>query len=257
METESSYTSAEVEAAFKYAAGTQVDADLEARYQEILSRSTVEVITLGGDAEAASEAVTARSAGDLEPIITGENAVYSRGNPGVPISYAVKYLKDDRLAKLGYTTEYTATECTSVQTRNTVTMRLDRFFVRKDCDGGANGDGEFSFRAIVQNGPTREKDISRSGTLGDGQSISLNEEVVFEANRVPGYQFALTFYSTERDRDFFQQVFNDDRMNNRRAVKRHEFTSTGWTNLNGGARIALVNGSSGCQAELIYSVEVI
>src|SRR6056297_472154 len=54
METSSSYTSAEVEAAFKYAAGTQVDADLEARYQEILSRSTVEVITLGGDAEAAS-----------------------------------------------------------------------------------------------------------------------------------------------------------------------------------------------------------
>src|SRR6056297_2249341 len=185
METSSSYTSAEVEAAFRYAAGAQVDGDLEARYEEILERSTVEVITLGGNAAVASEAVTARSAGDLEPIITGENAVYSRGNPGVPISYAVKYLKDDRLAKLGYTTEYTATECSSTQTRNTVTMTLDRFFVRKDCDG-AEGDGEFSFRAIVQNGPTREKDISRSGTLGDGQSISLNEEVVFDANRVPG-----------------------------------------------------------------------
>ncbi|MCS4221623.1 thiol-activated cytolysin family protein [Salinibacter ruber] len=257
METESSYTSAEVEAAFKYAAGTQVDADLEARYEEILSRSTVEVITLGGNAAVASEAVTARSAGDLEPIITGENAVYSRSNPGVPISYAVKYLKDDRLAKLGYTTEYTATECSSTQTRNTVTMTLDRFFVRKDCDGGLNGPGEFSFRAIVQNGPTREKDISRSGDLSDGQSISLNEEVVFEGNRVPGYQFALTFYSTERDRDISGRVFNDSRMDNRRAVKRHEFTSSGWTNLNGGARIALVNGSGDCRAELFYSVTVI
>jgi thiol-activated cytolysin len=256
METESSYTSAEVEAAFKYAAGTQVDADLEARYQEILSRSTVEVITLGGDAEAASEAVTARSAGDLEPIITGENAVYSRGNPGVPISYAVKYLKDDQLAKLGYTTEYTATECASVQTRNTVTMTLDRFFVRKDCDGLGLGPGEFSFRAIVQNGPTREKDISRSGELSDGQSLSLNEEVVFEANRVPGYQFALTFYSTETDEDLITGRFNDSRMSGRRAVRRHEFTPTGWANLNGGARIALVNGSGGCRAELIYSVKV-
>ena len=257
METESSYTSAEVEAAFKYAAGTQVDGDLEARYREILSRSTVEVITLGGNAAVASEAVTARSAGDLEPIITGENAVYSRGNPGVPISYAVKYLRDDQLAKLGYTTEYTATECSSTQTVNPVTMTLDRFFVRKDCDGGLNGPGEFSFRAIVQNGPTREKDISRSGDLSDGQSISLNEEVVFEANRVPGYQFALTFYSTERDRDISGRVFNDSRMDNRRAVKRHEFTSTGWANLNGGARIALVNGSGDCRAELFYSVEVI
>jgi len=257
METESSYTSAEVEAAFKYAAGTQVDGDLEARYQEILSRSTVEVITLGGNAAVASEAVTARSAGDLEPIITGENAVYSRSNPGVPISYAVKYLKDDRLAKLGYTTEYTATECSSVQTRNTVTMTLDRFFVRKDCDGLGLGPGEFSFRAIVQNGPTREKDISRSGDLSDGQSLSLNEEVVFEANRVPGYQFALTFYSTETDEDLFTGRFNDSRMSGRRAVKRHEFTSSGWTNLNGGARIALVNGSGNCRAELFYSVQVI
>ncbi|MEF8795248.1 MAG: thiol-activated cytolysin family protein [Salinivenus sp.] len=256
METSSSYTSAEVEAAFRYAAGTQVDGDMEARYQKILQSSTVEVITLGGNAAVASEAVTARSAGDLEPIITGENAVYSRGNPGVPISYAVKYLKDDQLAKLGYTTEYTATECTSVQTRNTVTMTLDRFFVRKDCDG-IEGDGEFSFRAIVQNGPTREKDISRSGTLGDGQSISLNEEVVFDANRTPGYQFAVTFYSTEKDRDLFTGAFNDSRMDNRRAVKRHEFTSSGWTNLNGGARIALVNGSGDCRAELFYSVKVI
>jgi thiol-activated cytolysin len=212
---------------------------LEARYQEILSRSTVEVITLGGDAEAASEALTARSAGNLEPIITGENAVYSRGNPGVPISCAVKYLKDDQLANLGYTTEYTATECSSVQTRNTVTMTLDRFFVRKDCDG-AEGDGEYSFRAVVQNGPTREKDLSRSGTLGDGQSIRLNEEVVFNANRVPGYQFALTFYTTERDTNVFTGGFNAPRMNGRLTVKRHEFTSSGWTNLNGGARIALV-----------------
>ena len=255
METASSYTSAEVEAAFKYAAGTQVDADLEARYQEILSSSTVEVVTLGGNAAVASEAVTARTAGDLEPIITGDNAVYSRSNPGVPISYTVKYLKDDQLAKLGYTTRYTATECTSVQTRNTVTMTLDRFFVRKDCDG-IEGDGEFSFRAIVQNGPTREKDVSRSATLGDGQSITLNEEVVFDANRVPGYQFAVTFYSTEKDRDLFTGAFNDRRMSNRRAVRRHEFSSSGWTNLNGGARIALVNGSQNCQAELFYSVRV-
>jgi hypothetical protein len=135
-------------------------------------------------------------------------------------------------------------------------MTLDRFFVRKDCDGLGLGPGEFSFRAIVQNGPTREKDISRSGELSDGQSLSLNEEVVFEANRVPGYQFALTFYSTETDEDLITGRFNDSRMSGRRAVKRHEFTPTGWANLNGGARIALVNGSGGCRAELIYSVKV-
>lgn len=86
METSSSYTSAEVEGAFKYAAGAEYDGSLEATYQEILSNAAVEVVTLGGNAATASETVTARSAGDLVPIITGENAVYSRSNPGVPIS---------------------------------------------------------------------------------------------------------------------------------------------------------------------------
>lgn len=255
METSSSYTSAEVEAAFKYAAGTQVDGDLEARYQEILSSSTVEVITLGGNAAVASEAVTARSAGDLVPIITGENAVYSRSNPGVPIAYAVKYLKDDQLAKLGYTTEYTATECSSVQTANTITVNVKEFYVRKDCDG-IEGDGEFSFRALVRNGSTTEGDFRRSATLGDGGKVTLNEEVVFDASRLVGNRFSITFYSSERDRDIFGNTFNDSRMNNRSSAKTHEFGSTGWSNLSTGD-IRLVNGSQNCQAELVYSVGVI
>ena len=259
METSSSYTSAEVEAAFKYAAGTQVDGDMEARYEEILERSTVEVITLGGNAAVASEAVTARSAGDLEPIITGENAVYSRNNPGVPISYAVKYLKDDQLAKLGYTTEYTATECSSVQTANTITVNLKEFFVRSDCDGGLNGDGEFQFRAIVNGGGTREGDFIRGRPeveLGDGDRVVLNEEVVFDMEREDGNQFAITFYSTEWDRDGFQRRIKDPRMATLSTSKRHTFGSTGWSNVPPGD-IRLVNGSSGCQAELVYSVDVI
>jgi thiol-activated cytolysin len=256
METSSSYTSAEVEAAFKYAAGTQVDGDLEARYQEVLSSSTVEVITLGGNAAVASEAVTARTAGDLVPIITGENAVYSRSNPGVPISYAVKYLKDDQLAKLGYTTEYTATECSSVQTANAIIVNVKRFHVVKDCDG-IEGDGEFDFRALVRNGSTTEGDFRRSATLGDGESVTLNEDVVVNAARRVGNRFSVTFYSTEWDRDLFTGAFRDSRMNNRSISKVHEFGSTGWTNLSDGAEIKLVNGSQNCQAELAYSVDVI
>lgn len=258
METSSSYTSADVEAAFRYAAGSQVDGDMEARYEEILERSTVEVITLGGGAEAASEAVAARSAGDLEPIITGENAVYSRGNPGVPISYAVKYLKDDQLAKLGYTTEYTATECASVQTENTITVNLKEVFVRADCDG-IEGVGEFEFRAIVNGGGTRVGDFIRGDReeikLGDGDRLRLNEEVVFDMERRVGNQFAVTFYSTEWDRDILRR-FKDKRMATVSNSKRHTFGSTGWSNVAPGD-IRIVNGSSGCQAELIYSVEVI
>ena len=80
--------------------------------------------------------MTARSAGDLVPIITGENAVYSRSNPGVPIGYVVKFLKDDQVAKLGYATEYTATECSAIKTADDVTVPLTEFEAVKDCDVG-------------------------------------------------------------------------------------------------------------------------
>lgn len=121
---------------FHYAAGAQVDGSLIARYEKILENSEVEVVTLGGNAAVASEAVTARSAGDLAPIITGENAVYSRENPGVPISYTVKFLQDDQLAKFGYTTQYTATECQAIQTQNANTIKRRDFGVIEDCEDG-------------------------------------------------------------------------------------------------------------------------
>ena len=56
METSMKVTSAELEASFRYAAGYSVDGTLEARYKSILQSSTIEVVTLGGNAEVASEA---------------------------------------------------------------------------------------------------------------------------------------------------------------------------------------------------------
>lgn len=111
METSEAVKSTEMEATMKYAAGVKVDLSMESRYKSILQRSSISVITIGGNAEVAADAVTARSAGDLAPIIKGPNAVYSKSNPGVPIAYTVKFLKDNTIAKMGYTTSYKATEC--------------------------------------------------------------------------------------------------------------------------------------------------
>ncbi len=113
METTAKSTSAELEGALNYAAGVSVSATLEATYKSILAQSSITTVTIGGNAAVASEAVSARNFGDLEPIIKGENAVYSRNNPGFPIAYTIRYLKDNSLAKMGYTTEYTAKDCSS------------------------------------------------------------------------------------------------------------------------------------------------
>lgn len=112
MEASEVVKSADMEATMKYAAGVGVDMNLEAHYKSILQKSSMTAITIGGNAEVASQAVTAQSFGDLVPIITGSNAVYSKSNPGVPIAYTVRFLKDNTIAKMGYTTDYTATDCT-------------------------------------------------------------------------------------------------------------------------------------------------
>jgi thiol-activated cytolysin len=112
METSEAVKAIDMEATMKYAAGVSVDMSLESKYKSILQKSSISAITIGGNAEVASQAVTAQSFGDLVPIITGENAVYSKSNPGVPIAYTIRFLKDNSIAKMGYTTDYTANECT-------------------------------------------------------------------------------------------------------------------------------------------------
>ncbi len=90
----------------------RADATMDSRYKSILQKPSTSAIPIGGNAEAASEAVKAQNFGDLFRIITGSNAVYSKSNPGVPIAYTVRFLKDNNVAKMGYITDYTATECT-------------------------------------------------------------------------------------------------------------------------------------------------
>ena len=114
METTEEATEAELTGAFNYASGrNSASGDVEAKYKDILKESNITTVTIGGNAAVASEAVTARNFGDLQPIITGENAVYSRNNPGVPIAYTIRFLKDNSLAKMGYSTDYVALNCTS------------------------------------------------------------------------------------------------------------------------------------------------
>ncbi len=112
METDKNTTKADAEAALNYSTGAvTVGGSASFNYNKILSNSTITVITMGGNAEVASETVTAHSPADLAPIIKGKNARYSKDNPGVPIAYTVKFLKDNSIAKMGTTTDYATTEC--------------------------------------------------------------------------------------------------------------------------------------------------
>lgn len=125
MESSSEYTSTEVEAALRYGSGKlSATGDLASKYQKILQNSSITLVTIGGNAEAAAEGVSAKDFGDLEKIIKGKNALYSKDNPGVPIAYNVKSLANNSLVKMGFTTNYTAQECAY--------QRPGSFFIRSE-----------------------------------------------------------------------------------------------------------------------------
>ncbi len=156
METDNSATKVDAEAAFKYATGAnKVGGSLKLEYEKILQNSAFTVVTMGGNAEAAAESVSAKGPEDLLPIIKGKNAVYSKNNPGVPITYTVKFLKDDQVALLGATTDYTKETC---ETLNNLALKvvhsgayIAHFTVTWD---EPDGQGGFRSQEVKEHGKT-------------------------------------------------------------------------------------------------------
>lgn len=257
METSYKASGYVIESAFKYAAGVSVDGALEAEYQEILKNSSVELIVLGGNAAVSSRAVSAKSANDLVPIIEGDNAVYSRNNPGVPVSYTIRYLKDNSLAKLGYFTEYTATECSSIKTVDDIDIKLERFNIKRDCDG-IEGPGDFSFEVEVldKNGSKLSTYSMSSITKSDGEYVNISKTISIKLNRTPGNKFTVKFICNEWDQDILGRVYKDSRMSSKTVQFTHNFDSNSrWSDISG-VRSLLTNPGSDCSTELIYSISV-
>jgi thiol-activated cytolysin len=108
IETSADTRHSEIEGALKYLSA-QVKAS--AAYRKTIEKSKVTLITIGGNAEVNTRAVDATRIEDLHAVIQGKNALYSKNNPGQPIAYTVRFLKDGRLAKMGYSTDYTEVIC--------------------------------------------------------------------------------------------------------------------------------------------------
>ena len=117
MTTTEKSTDAELQGAFNYASGRKnASGDLRVKYENILQKSTIQVTAIGGNAATTTEAIVAASSGNFnlfKSVISGENAVFSERNPGVPIAYKALFLKDGALVKLGYATDYKIETCKS------------------------------------------------------------------------------------------------------------------------------------------------
>lgn len=115
METEYTEETADVDLAAALDYSVNVNATYNSQFESVLSTSTFKLLTIGGNAEVAvspiNNADINSGPGGIKDVITGSNAIVSADNPGVPIAYTIRFLKDNALAKMGYNTEYTVEEC--------------------------------------------------------------------------------------------------------------------------------------------------
>jgi thiol-activated cytolysin len=114
METSSTDTSANLQGAFRQAtqAGVTVGGELKAKYDSILRNATFTAVAIGGGTTETATVFSGASQGELQGLKDYfAKAGYSRDNPGLPIAYTVVFLKDNAFATMGFTTDYTETEC--------------------------------------------------------------------------------------------------------------------------------------------------
>ena len=264
MESTSSYKSADLEAAFRYAAGFSVDGNLKTTYEEILTESSIDLVTIGGNAAVATEPISSTGGNassildKVRGIISGENAVYSKDNPGVPIAYSVFYLKDNSLAKLGYTTEYTANECVTTQNSNTISVYLGNFTAIKDCDGieGA-GDFKFTVQVLSENNGNLASAYTKSLTLSDPSSFLINLTKTFTLPKQVGKKFTVKLTCYEYDKSIFGVTYNDSRMNGAVASGVHSYNNDGtWSGTTPSSRTITINPGTDCSVKLNYSITI-
>lgn len=158
METSAVDTTVNLKGAFEQAtAGLTAGGDLKSRYESIIRNATFTVVALGGGPGTSVQVFEGAAGGELSGLkeYIQKDAVYRRDNPGLPIAYQVAFLKDNRFATMGFTTDYTETQA----------VRYLNGFVRSRHDGAyvakfqvawtyAGADGEFTEQRVWNSGDT-------------------------------------------------------------------------------------------------------
>ena len=147
--------------------GVSVGVDLETRYKKVLNESHIKAWVLGGNSEEALKALNQQDENgvsfvDLQNLLV-KGANFSKGNPGLPVSYTVRHVKDSSQIKLVLNTEYTAKECNPIaDVKNPATWGL-KVTLKKVLIEKENGfceilseNGEFRTCLNLMSGPDQE-----------------------------------------------------------------------------------------------------
>jgi thiol-activated cytolysin len=116
MTTSSAHTSAELEGAIDHAFGGDDDgsmsADVKATYDSIISNSTFEVISLGGNSQDVSGVMGGGKSAVAKVLkVIQDGANFNARTPALPIAYRVRFLADNAPAGMHFNLNYTQWDC--------------------------------------------------------------------------------------------------------------------------------------------------
>lgn len=122
------------------------------QFNSAMSNVNVQFYAMGGDSSLGFSVAQAKSISGILSIL-GNNVTFSSNNVGVPVSYTVRYLKDNSLVAMNSTTSYTVNQATPYSLGNSYTMSgfEVQFVSTYATDGWLNGDFLCHLR-LVTNG---------------------------------------------------------------------------------------------------------
>jgi hypothetical protein len=104
--------------------------------QEVFDSSKIYIVVYGGSTVGITSSTLTGLSGLMELISASKN--FGSDSPGIPISYTLRHLSDNLIAKIALTEEYTITR--PVKLREFVKISVDKFFCGYADDGSGNLD---------------------------------------------------------------------------------------------------------------------
>ncbi len=195
METDKLAASANLEAAFNYAAGpdSKIGGSIDAKYKKVLENSTFRLYALGGNAQTPAGIIDGTDLNKLRSIIY-DDALFRRDNPGAPLSYTVNYLQGDVTASVYASTDYVEKICTEYTNGQIILKHgggyVGRFIVTWEIDGKQCPECIFESGKIA-NGykktlpiPADAKNLKVQGQYG-GIGTNNWKEVIYQVETGP------------------------------------------------------------------------
>lgn len=197
-------SAADIQAAFKgsYSNGlTTVKGSLDAKYQQIMNESRINVISLGGATSASEQLI---KTGRINEYFEQNSSLHSF----VPISYVIRNVKDNSIAKVSETTRYSTQECTAAAPKAwKVKITIEKMIAH---NAGAESRGEVYGRLMFGGKMIMDRSQSNYISIKNGDSYYFppdrnSVEVILPVAKPQ--PIPLAAYFMDNDKGF---IFNPD-----------------------------------------------